>query len=130
MQWPIKRSTLLYLVALAGIVVALLPVLWATRMPHIVEADVIVFKNVEFDEKTQQLHLAGMIFDGFHVIYRTSTKLRGDDVIIEMEIAMTRKSYLRQGLSGSFDLNIPLDSNIQRVLFGSEEKVIWQRPQN
>ena len=105
-----------------------LSIVMTSCAPRIVETDRISFSKIEFDSETEQLHLVGGVLDGFNVISSTSMMNRGNDLIIEMQIQLTRKSRLRRGLSGSFDLNVSLEGGVQRVLFGTERKVIWQRP--
>jgi hypothetical protein len=102
--------------------------LLATSCARVIESDQISFTKIEFDSKTEQLHLVGGVMDGFNVISVKSMTNRGNDLIIEMQIQLTRKSLLRKGLSGSFDLNVSVAGGVQRVLFGEERTVIWRRP--
>ena len=96
--------------------------------PYIIEAGSVGFDKKDFDDKNQQLHLSGGLIDGFHVIYAISTTKHANDIIIEMQITLTRKSLLRRGMTGDFDFYVPVPPDARRVVFGTERKVIWERP--
>ena len=96
--------------------------------PHITEADAVKLDKIEFDVKDQQLHVVGLCFSGFYLVDRVSTMQHGSDIVVEMRLTMTRKSLRRKGMTGSFDIYIPVPPDARRVVFGTERTVIWERP--
>jgi hypothetical protein len=111
-----------------GLAAICIPLLLSSCGQRVVEADQVGFSKIEFDEKANQLHLAGGLREGFHVIASTSMTNRGTYLIIEMQIELTSKSRVRSGKTGSFDFHLALEGGVDRVLFGTERKIIWKRP--
>jgi hypothetical protein len=84
-------------------------------------------KNVRFFEKKvviingeRILKLRGLVFHSALVIDKVEFKRTNEDLLILIYLTPAKK-----GLSGSFDLNIPLLSSDKQILFGSSGIQIW-----
>jgi hypothetical protein len=84
-------------------------------------------KDVKFMELSQQtssdgkstLKIQGLVFHSSLAVDRIDYRREGDAIQIDVYLTPTRR-----GLSGSFNLTVPLDG-AQRVLFGAGKTQIW-----
>lgn len=95
--------------------------------PSPVEAqDVRFFEMAERGSGAERrLHLDGLIFHSSLAVRSVEIAKDGDAAIVVVNLTLAGK-----GLSGSFVVDIPLGSGIERVLFGPGRQQIWPAPSN
>ena len=92
----------------------------------LIEKDMITgFKTNEiYTNKFDYIEISGLIGSSSH-------NYKKIDIIIEddiMKIIMYGElSLLNKNGSGSFNINIPIDKNINRIFFGNNNEIIWER---
>ena len=106
-------------------IVAALVVVWGGL--RAIDAGPVGFSKIEFDNQEQRLHISGGLIESLHVVRDISTVRRGNDILVRMRVSLPWDSLLRRGMTGNFDFTIPIGPDVQRVLFGAEEKEIWKR---
>jgi putative lipoprotein len=69
----------------------------------------------------RQVHLTGLLGNSAMGISDIKTTSRNDELNIVLFQKIAGSDY-----SGALDKEIPLASSIQKIIYGSEHKVIWQ----
>lgn len=69
----------------------------------------------------RQVHLTGLLGNSVMGISDIKTTSRNDELNIVLFQKIAGSDY-----SGALDKEIPLASSIQKIIYGSEHKVIWQ----
>ena len=102
---------------------------WETislRPPNSAARDVRFFEMAERGSGAERrLHLDGLIFHSSLAVRSVEIAKDGDAAIVVVNLTLAGK-----GLSGSFVVDIPLGSGIERVLFGPGRQQIWPAPSN
>lgn len=69
----------------------------------------------------RQVHLIGLLGNSVMGISDIKTTSRNDELNIALFQKLAGSEY-----SGALDKEIPLESSIKKITYGSEHKVIWQ----
>jgi hypothetical protein len=90
--------------------------------PKVVEAkDVRFFEIKEVNVAgTRALKLKGLVFHSALAVEGIDITQEGNDMRVTVKLTPAKK-----GLSGSFEVEIPLKSQDSRVLFGTSDEQIW-----
>ena len=92
----------------------------------IVQAKDVRFSRIEEkrDGENRVLVVEGLVFHSSLAVSKVDLRRIEDAVTIEVYLTPTRR-----GLTGNFTVQVPLDDDLHRVLFGSPGVQIWPTPQ-
>jgi hypothetical protein len=92
--------------------------------PTILELkDVQQFKVLEKHAQSQtNLELSGLCFHSALAVDGITLKTNDPDLVVMVRVALAHGQ-----MSGSFDYNLVVPNQVDRVLFGRKENVVWTR---
>jgi hypothetical protein len=76
------------------------------------------------NDQTSYLKISGLAMHSALYIDRVEQKQKGDDLVVLLYLSLSPRGQLS---SGSFDITIELKPTINRVLFGEDKKMVWER---
>jgi hypothetical protein len=71
----------------------------------------------------RSLNISGLVAHSALAAEDMTTDIKDGVLTVKIRLALARN-----GLSGSFNYNVPIANNVTRVLFGNEAQEIWRRP--
>jgi hypothetical protein len=94
------------------------------QQPMIVEAKDVKFyeiTEIRKDSKTV-VRIDGLVFHSSLAVQRIEIQKRDEAAVIYVFLVPAKK-----GLSGSFTTEVPIQGDVQRILFGKSEVQIWPK---
>lgn len=98
---------------------------WRFRGSMIVEAkDVRFFDVAEVNNAGKRtVHIDGLVFHSSLAVEHIESRRGVEDITVEVFLTPAKK-----GLSGRFTIDVALDENVRRILFGPSAVQIWPNP--
>lgn len=74
-----------------------------------------------------ELRVGGELLSSSYAVKKTSVRRDGSCLLIEVEQGLVSPGSIAPDETGNFDLTVPIPEDIDRVYFGSDRKIIWER---